>query len=163
MNANNAGESIFRQFLTLRTVALSLMLFSSVAYAKSTINSAWGGLAIAGYDPVAYFTMDRAVKGSEEFTYEFLRAKWRFATAEHRDMFAKDPLQYIPQYGGYCANAEAEEQEGGKAMINPRVWRMVDGKLYLFYSERERIGWYHDDPLVADADAAWDRVKAGLE
>ena len=161
MNANNAGERNFRQILTLRALALFLVLFSSVAYAKSTINSDWMSGAIRGYDPIAYFTMDRAVEGSKEFTHEFLGTKWRFVNAEHRDMFAKDPLKYVPQYGGYCASAESEG--GGKAMINPRVWRMVDGKLYLFYSERERIGWYYDDPAVAEADAAWDRVKAGLE
>jgi YHS domain-containing protein len=161
MNPSNAGESTFRRFLPLRALALSLMLVSSIAYAKSTINSDWGGLAIAGYDPVAYFTMDQAVEGSKEFSYEYLGTEWRFTNAEHRTMFKKDPLQYIPQYGGYCASAESEG--GGNAMINPRVWRMVDGKLYLFYSERERIGWYYDDPAVADADAAWDRVKAGLK
>ena len=162
MNANNAGPNIFRRLPTLRTVALSLMLFSSVAYAKSTINSdGWTDVAIRGYDPVAYFVVDRAVEGSKEFTYEFLGAEWRFASAEHRDMFAKDPLKYIPQYGGYCASAELEE--GGRSMVNPRAWRMVDGKLYLFYSERERIGWSYDDSGVAEADAAWDRVKAGLE
>ena len=162
MNANNAGPNIFRRLPTLRTVALSLMLFSSVAYAKSTINAdGWTDVAIRGYDPVAYFVVDRAVEGSEEFPYEFLGAEWRFASAEHRDMFAKDPLKYIPQYGGYCASAEL--YEGGRSMVNPRAWRMVDGKLYLFYSERERIGWSYDDSGVAEADAAWDRVKAGLE
>lgn len=150
-----------RRVLTPNILALSLMLFGSVAYAKSTINTDWGGLAIGGYDPVAYYTMDRAVEGSEEFTYEYLGSEWRFANAEHRDMFKEDPLRYIPQYGGYCASAVP--QGGGNAMINPRVWRMVDGKLYLFYSETERIGWSSDDPAVAEADAAWDRVKAGLK
>ena len=149
------------RFVTLGVLALSLMLIGSAAFAKSTVNTDFDGLAIGGYDPVAYFTMDQAVKGSEEFSYEYLGSEWHFANAEHLQMFKDDPLRYIPQYGGYCASAVPHG--GGYSMINPRVWRMVDGKLYLFYSERQRIGWSPDTPEVAEADAAWDRVKTGLE
>ncbi|NIM28619.1 MAG: hypothetical protein GTO67_04895 [Gammaproteobacteria bacterium] len=149
------------RFLVPATLAVSLALFGAGAFAKSTVNTDWDGLAIGGYDPVAYFTMDRAVKGTGEFSYEYLGSEWHFANAEHLQMFKEDPLRYIPQYGGYCASAVPHG--GGNSMINPRVWRMVDGKLYLFYSERQRIGWSSDTPEVVAADAAWDRVKAGLE
>ncbi len=149
------------RFPTPGALVVALMLFGTAAFAKSTVNTDWAGLAIGGYDPVAYFTTDRAVEGSEEFSYKYLGSEWRFASAEHRDMFREDPLRYIPQYGGYCASAVPHG--GGTSMINPRVWRIVDGKLYLFYSERQRIGWSPDDPAVADADAEWDRVKAGLK
>ncbi len=163
MNPSITGESSFRRFRTLKALALISVLFSSMAYAGSTINSdGWTGIAIRGYDPVAYFTMDKAIEGSKEFNYEFLGAEWHFVNAEHRDMFTQSPLDYIPQYGGYCASAVSDTGQGN-AMINPRAWRMVDGKLYLFYTERERIGWAEDDPAVARADAAWDRVKTGLE
>jgi YHS domain-containing protein len=163
MKPSTDGEGIFRRFPTLKALTLFSMLFSSVAYAGGTINAdGWTGIAILGYDPVAYFTLDKAIEGSEEFTYEFLGAEWHFVNAEHRDMFAKNPLDYIPQYGGYCASAVSDQGQG-TAMINPRAWRMVDGKLYLFYGERERIGWTQDDPAVARADAAWDRVKSSLE
>lgn len=143
-------------------LALFLMLFCSVAYAGRTINTDWwSGVAIGGYDPVAYFTMNRATEGSEKFTYEFLDSEWHFANAEHRDLFVKSPLEYVPQYGGYCAAAVT--QDSSTRTVDPRVWRIVDGKLYLFFSERSGNDWTYDDPAVANADGAWDRVKAGLE
>src|SRR5229473_4161761 len=61
------------------------------------------GIAIKGYDTVAYFEQSQAVKGSPKFEYPWNGAKWLFATAAHRDAFAKDPTRYAPQYGGYCA------------------------------------------------------------
>ena len=150
-----------RRLLTPGVLVLFLTCFATAGYAKNTINTDRGGLAIGGYVPVAYFTMDRAMEGSEEFVYEYLGSEWRFINADHRDLFKEDPLKYIPQYGGYCASAVPKG--GGHSMINPRVWRMVDGKLYLFYGEKQRTGWSPDDPAVADADAAWDRVKAGIQ
>ena len=73
-------------------LALALGLFAVMSPAQAmhpdgVINDAWDGVAIKGYDPVAYFTMGRAVKGSEEFTHEWLETEWQFASAEHRDLF----------------------------------------------------------------------------
>jgi len=161
MRTSVADKHTSRQFWIYGALALLVLFFSTAAHAKKTINSDWNGLAIGGYDPVAYFTMEKAVEGSEEFSYDYLGSKWRFVNAEQLAMFQQDPLKYIPQYGGYCASAVPEG--GGNAMINPRVWRMVDDRLYLFYSETQSIGWSPDGPGVADADAAWDRVKEGLE
>src|SRR5260221_12384776 len=61
------------------------------------------GIAIKGYDTVAYFEQSQAVKGSPKFEYTWNGAKWLFATAAHRDAFAKDPTRYAPQYGGNLA------------------------------------------------------------
>ena len=76
---------------------------SAVAFVgkKSEINASWGKVAIKGYDPVAYFTEGKPVKGDKQFETEWKGAKWRFANAKHRDMFAADPEAYAPQYGGY--------------------------------------------------------------
>ena len=156
-----AGESTCRWNITFTALAFVLVLCSLTAHAKELINSGWGDVAIRGYDTVAYFTMDKAVKGSKEFATEYLGAKWYFANAEHRNLFVKDPLNYIPQYGGYCA--VAEQEGGGHAMVNPTAWQIVDGKLYLFYNRISRDRWSSDDPAVARADAAWDRLKWGLE
>lgn len=68
---------------------------------KSEINTTWGGVAIKGYDPVAYFTEGKPVKGKEEFEFEWKGAKWRFANARHLELFRGDPEAYAPQYGGY--------------------------------------------------------------
>src|SRR5262249_914602 len=73
--------------------------------------AAWGDeprLSISGYDPVAYFTDERPVQGKAEFEYVWHRLRWRFASAEHRDLFAKDPQRYAPQYDGYCAMGAAD-------------------------------------------------------
>jgi YHS domain-containing protein len=76
------------------------------AMAESRINkSFFGATAIDGYDPVAYFTMTRAVRGVAEFSHIWLGATWQFANTKHREMFMVDPPKYVPQYGGYCAEA----------------------------------------------------------
>ena len=84
--------------------------------------------AIKGYDPVAYFKQSAAVKGSPQFTTQWMGATWQFSSAENRDLFAANPEQYAPQYGGYCAYAVSE---GHTASIDPEAWKIVDGKLYV--------------------------------
>jgi YHS domain-containing protein len=68
---------------------------------KPAVNAGSDGVAIKGYDTVAYFTMGKPVKGIDEFTYEWNGAKWMFSSREHLDLFAADPEKYAPQYGGY--------------------------------------------------------------
>lgn len=84
-------------------------------------------MAIAGADPVAYFTESQAVIGSAEFSHEWNGATWHFASAENRDLFSADPEKYAPQYGGHCAWDAAQ---GYVATIDPTAWSVVDGKLY---------------------------------
>ena len=71
------------------------------AWAKSLVNQNWRGLAIKGYDPVAYFTLGKPVAGKKEFEYKWQDAKWRFANEDHVNLFKSDPEKYAPQYGGY--------------------------------------------------------------
>ena len=71
------------------------------ALALDQVNTTAFGVAIKGYDTVAYHTENQAVKGSRQFSYEWNDAKWYFASAENRDLFAADPGRYAPQYGGY--------------------------------------------------------------
>ena len=81
-------------------VLLITSAFSSV-YAREPINIDPRGLAIEGYDPVAYFTQRKEVEGSEEFSYYWMGATWHFASSEHREIFKSHPEHYAPQYGGY--------------------------------------------------------------
>lgn len=114
--------------------------------------------AIRGYDPVAYFERKGPVKGAKEFTYTWRGATWRFASAEHRDRFAREPERYAPRYGGYCAYAVAH---GYTADIDPAAWTIVDGKLYLNYSLGVRERWNRDLPgHIRKADANWPGVLA---
>src|SRR5260221_11746947 len=80
------------------------------------------GIAIKGYDTVAYFEQSQAVKGSPKYEYTWNGAKWLFATAAHRDAFAKEPTRYAPQYGGYCAFGQAR---GAPLPGGPGGWDSV--------------------------------------
>ena len=114
------------------------------------------GVAILGTDPVAYFTQGEAVQGSEEFEHEWNGVVWRFANAEHRDLFAAAPEQYAPQYGGYCAWAVSQ---GATAPIEPDAWKIVDGKLYLNYNSDVQTRWEQDIPGNIDkANQNWPGV-----
>jgi hypothetical protein len=86
-------------------------------------------LAIKGYDPVAYFTDGKPVLGTAEFEYEWDDHRWRFASAEHRDLFKASPVKYAPQFGNYCAMALALNQV---VVANPENWLISEGKLYVF-------------------------------
>lgn len=111
------------------------------------------GVAIRGYDPVAYFTDQKPVKGSEQFTFAWMGATWRFANAAHRDRFAANPAQYAPQYGGYCSYAVSK---GHTASIDPEAWRIVEGKLYLNYSKSVQKTWGQDVPgNIQKANQNW--------
>jgi len=90
------------------------------------------GLAIQGYDPVAYFKSNEATKGKKEISYEFEDVTYYFSSEANRDAFKKNPAAYEPQYGGWCAYAMGET--GEKVEIDPETFKILDGKLYLFYN-----------------------------
>ena len=118
-------------------------------------------LSISGYDPVAYFTDGTPVPGSSEFEYVWHDARWRFASATHRDLFAKDPEHDAPQYDGYCAMGVADAAVFGphKDTVDPEAWAIVDGKLYLTHTRHTMDRWR---PNLAEnikrADANWSAV-----
>ena len=114
------------------------------------------GVAIRGADPVAYFTEGEYVAGSANYTHEWAGATWQFASAEHRDLFASNPTQYAPQYGGFCAWAVSE---GYTAPVDPNAWKIVDGKLYFNFNARIQRRWEGDIPgHVARANQNWPGV-----
>lgn len=141
----------------LSTILLGLSLGAHTASAKDAINSTlFGNVAIEGYDTVAYFTQNSAVKGSRDFETTWMDAKWRFASAENRDLFIENPDKYAPQYGGYCAYAVAKNSTAG---IEPEQFEIVDGKLYLNYNAKIKATWLEmrDDYIIA-ADNNWPGV-----
>lgn len=112
--------------------------------------------ALGGYDPVAYFKLDKPVKGNAQFTHAYNGVQWQFAHAAHRDLFVSNPDAYAPQYGGYCAWAVAE---GSTASGDPLFWKIVDGKLYLNYDAEVQKRWEKDIPgFIAKADKNWPSV-----
>ena len=150
--------------IALRTVPLvvAAAIFLSVAgpalaEAKSEIYKNWSGIAIKGYDPVAFHRERKPVKGSAEFEFKWKDARWRFDSAENRDLFAADPNRYAPHYGGYCAWAVSE---GYTASVDPKnAWSIVDGSLYLNYNAEIKQRWEKDIPgHIKKADANWPGV-----
>lgn len=110
--------------------------------------------AIDGYDPVAYFTEKKPVQGKPEFSQVFDERRYLFSSAKHRDLFAANPERYEPQFNGLCAGNVA----GGKKLkAIPTIWRVVEGKLYLF------AGPQQDDEAVAKkmvlAQSKWNEIK----
>ncbi len=144
-------------------LAMAAVVGGSPAFADDSVNTGYfGGVAIMGYDTVAYFTAGRATKGSEKFSYEWLGTPWHFANAEHRDMFMSEPLKYAPQYGGYCAG----EVINGSVTVNidPEAFKIIDGKLYLIYDKKHAEGFAAQaEDAVAKADGNWPKVAADLE
>lgn len=137
--------------------ALFLSFAALSAFATEPYNKTEeGGVAIEGYDAVAYFADAKPVKGSEKFEHEWMNAKWRFATAANRDAFAEDPETYAPQYGGYCAFGVSR---GYAVPVDPEAWKIVDGKLYLNYNKEVQTEWNKDIPgYIRKADANWPDV-----
>lgn len=125
--------------------------------------AAWGEearLAISGYDPVAYFTDGKPVPGSSEFEYVWHDARWRFASAAHRDLFAKDPDHYAPQYDGYCAMGASVEGAAHKDTVDPNAWAIVDGKLYLVHNRYWLQVWQKKaEDRIKQANRDWQIVK----
>jgi YHS domain-containing protein len=146
-----------RSLFVVALVLLAVSLAAVPAGAADAVNKTrFGGLAVDGYDAVAYFTDGKPVKGAKEFTHEWQGATWRFASAAHRDAFAAEPETYAPQYGGYCAWAVSQDYT---ADADPEAWTVVDGKLYLNYSAKVQATWGLDKAgNIAKADANWPAV-----
>ena len=104
---------------SLRGSAFAAILAASTAVAGERINKDADGVAILGYDTVAYFTDGRPVKGSPDFEYVWQDARWRFASAEHRTLFASDPDRYAPQFGGFCTGAMALRRNWSRSIPRP--------------------------------------------
>ena len=139
-------------------IVLALGIFvPTAAWSKDPVNSTlFGKTAIHGYDPVAYFTDHKPVPGKEEFQLDWMGAKWRFASAEHRAAFEKSPEAYAPQYGGYCAYGVSQQHV---VDIDPNAWSIVDGKLYLNYDTDVQKKWRMDVPgNITKADKNWPDV-----
>lgn len=106
-----------------------ISLASCVLLGSSAVALAEAPLAIKGYDPVAYFTLQRATLGVAQFEFEWDEHRWQFANARHRDLFKADPVRYAPQFENFCAVALAR---GEVREASPEYWLIIDGKLYLF-------------------------------
>ncbi|KIC16062.1 YHS domain-containing (seleno)protein [Leisingera sp. ANG-Vp] len=137
-------------------VALSVAMATSALAAGVEINASSTGLAMQGYDPVAYFTDGAPTKGSYKITTVFNDATYRFASEEHKAAFEKNPEAYLPAYGGYCAFGTAM---GFKFDGDPNHWKIVDNTLYLNLSADIQERWEGDIPgFVQNANVNWEDI-----
>jgi len=149
-----------RAMFAIGIALLSSLAVSTSALAAEPINTLEksglfgyeaSGVAIRGYDTVAYFTEGKPLDGSDDFSTGWEGATWRFASQEHLDLFVAEPDKYAPQYGGYCAYGVAAQ--GALVKIEPELWTIVDGKLYLNYNQKVQKNWEQDIAgFIATAD-----------
>ena len=125
--------------------------------AGTEVNVTITGLALRGYDPVAYFTDGKPVIGDYTITAQYGGATYRFASEDHKALFLKDPARYLPEYGGFCAYGTAK---GVKVDGDPTVWKIVDNKLYLNLAPAVATRWDQDiSGNIKTADEKWKVVK----
>ena len=137
---------------TLLTATIALFV-ATAAPAMQPMTFVPDGVAIRGYDPVAYFTESRPVIGSAEFSAEWNDATWHFASAENREMFLSGPEHYAPQYGGYCSWGVSR---GYLVPTIPEAWGIYEDRLYLNANLRALELWNGNIPAnKAKADANW--------
>jgi len=150
-----------KKFTTILTTVIAVFLLNSTVFAQQAARIAQfnikKGVALQGYDPVAYYTQNKAIKGKKEFAVAAEGVTYFFATAEDKELFKKDFKKYEPQYGGWCAYAMGATSE--KVEIDPETFKIVGGKLYLFYhswANNTLTKWNKDEAnLKPKADASW--------
>ncbi len=146
--------SAVSNFLTkiLAATVFALAVALSGAQAQS-LNVNGSGVAVEGYDPVAYFDPGEAIKGKPEFSAQYNGVSYWFSSEANRDTFKADPEKYIPAYGGFCAYGVAQ---GAKAPIDPAAFTVVNGKLYLNLNKSIQNTWNEDIPgYIEKADKNW--------
>ena len=145
----------------LPAIALALISMSLAVPAAATdpVNKTFfGDQAIKGYDVVAYHQEGKPIKGNKKISHAWQGANWLFSSTENRDRFAADPAAYAPQYGGYCAYAVSQ---GYTADIDPKAWKILDGKLYLNYNAKIQQKWERDTGgYIGLADGNWPKILA---
>ncbi len=154
---------LVRKFAAAFAVLLGISA-ASVAMAAAETNISSGltikgsGLAVHGYDVVAYFTDGAPARGRAKHSTVYEGATYRFASEEHLNAFEKDPERYVPQYGGYCAFGVSV---GAKFDGDPHLWRIVDGNLYLNLNEDIQKTWQKDiSGNVKKANRIWTKIAS---
>ncbi|WP_291287511.1 YHS domain-containing (seleno)protein [Flavobacterium sp.] len=143
-----------------------LILFSGLSFAQNDAKrisqyNLENKVAIQGYDPVGYFNQGKAIKGKKELSASYQGVIYKFSSNENKQEFLKNPLKYEPQYGGWCAYALGSS--GEKVEINPETFKIIDGKLYLFYNaffNNTLKSWNKNQTnLKAQADDNWKKIN----
>jgi YHS domain-containing protein len=149
----------FLSLIALAAFSLSAAAQDAGALRKKNFNLE-GSVAVKGYDPVAYFTQNKAVKGKKEMAVSHQGILYYFSSAENKEAFKANPFKYEPEYGGWCAYAMGNT--GEKVSIDPETFKIVNGKLYLFYNRyftNTLKDWNKNEAsLKKNADLNWPKL-----
>lgn len=150
--------------LAILTALAATSGLATTAHSVDEMNIAPGrtlkgpGVALHGYDPVAFFVKGAPAVGSAKYSVAHKGATYRFISQSHLDMFKAGPAKYIPAYGGFCAYGVAV---GAKFDGDPRYWKVVDGKLYLNLNQEIQKTWFEDiGGNISKAEENWPRIKS---
>jgi len=131
----------------------ALIAFAVLASAADIVNIDKNGFALQGYDPVAYFTDGKPVKGSPQFTASYKGATYQFASAEHKQLFEKSPAKYEPQFGGFCGYAASINK---LAPVEVEYFQVLHDRLILQHNKKAWDLWHKDvEGNLKKADANW--------
>ena len=146
--------------IILFVVLMSLPTFAQTALKRTKEYNLENKVALQGYDPVAYFIQKKALKGKTTLATTYEGVVYYFSTQANKEFFAKNPSQYEPQFGGWCAYAMGANAE--KVEINPETFKIVDGKLYVFYNayfNNTLKSWNKDEVnLKKKAETNWKKI-----
>lgn len=155
-------NSRIRPHLHFEMIALVALLFGTLlldGQTKPTVSVDANGVGLHGYDPVAYFTEGKAVKGDPKFSASYDGASYEFKSMENKAVFEKEPAKYTPQYGGYCAMAMTM---GKLEDADPNFFLVHDGKLLVQRNEKAHM-MFMKDPAGnhQKADQQWAKLQEG--
>lgn len=140
----------------LLTVAIIFISTISIVQAQKSPVYAPNGVALGGYDPVAFFTQSKPVKGSASYSYNWEGVNWLFTDKSDLEKFKAEPMKFAPQYGGYCAYGTSQ---GHKAPTQADTWTIVNNKLYFNYNSKVKDIWTkNQSALIDSANRKWSTV-----
>lgn len=151
---------VLKKSLLIVLVGFATQIFAQSNAQRVKHYNLENGLAIQGYDPVSYFSINKAVKGEKKFSIKHNGVIYYFSSETNKEMFVKNPAKFEPQYGGWCAYAMGNK--GDKVEIDPETFKIAGGKLYLFYNayfNNTLKDWNKDEKnLKAKADKNWQLI-----
>lgn len=139
---------------------VSFLVFSNSSIAQNSEIYAPSGIAINGYDAVAFFKDSKPVKGLNNLSYSWKNVNWLFASKENLESFKANPETFAPQFGGYCAYGTAQ---GHKAPTQIDTWTIVNNKLFFNYNQKVKELWNKNQSIFIDsASVKWPLIKSDI-
>jgi len=142
---------VFTLFILIVISFITIKKISPIAMKIWGENNLSSGIALNGFDAVAYQTLSKALKGDAQYVENWQDSQWYFSNEENKALFEQSPEKFAPSYGGYCSFAVSK---GVTADVNPKVWHIADNKLYLFMDEEVKSDWLKSNGVLA-SDRNW--------